>query len=60
MKHECQHKNTIKYIYKDVSEMKSDVKSLLKFKWQVTGGKILVCAIISVVVAALSGGLFAN
>lgn len=34
----------------DIKELKSDVKSLLQFKWQSMGGTIVASAIIGVVV----------
>lgn len=32
----------------DIKELKSDVKSLLQFKWQIVGGSIAVSVIITI------------
>ena len=37
----CQQETVIEMIRGDLSEIKTDVKSLLKFKWQIMGGSIL-------------------
>lgn len=38
MKHDCKYQNTIMDMKEDLREIKGDVKSLLKFKWQIIGG----------------------
>lgn len=36
--HECKYQYVIEDMRNDISEIKGDVKSLLKFKWQIIGG----------------------
>ena len=38
----------------DVTEIKADVKSLLKFKWTIMGGAGIVGVVISLVLASLN------
>jgi len=37
----------------DMKEMKSDIKSLLKFKWQIMGGTSVIVIAISTVIAII-------
>ncbi len=34
----CERESDIKQIHQDIAEIKTDVKNLLKFKWQIIGG----------------------
>lgn len=48
--HECSYKDTISDMKDDLNTIKTDVKSLLRFKWQIMGGAAILGFIITLVV----------
>lgn len=41
-------------IKKDISDMKKDIKSLLRFKWQIMGGTAVTAFIASLIIPIVS------
>ena len=37
------------YLQDDIREMKSDIKTLLAFKWQILGGSAVISVLVSIV-----------
>lgn len=37
------------YLQQDIQEMKSDIKTLLAFKWQILGGSAVISILVSIV-----------
>jgi hypothetical protein len=52
----CKYDKTIDVILDDIREIKTDVKALLKFKWQIFGGSLTIGFIIYLVSILLSAG----
>ena len=55
MNHDCKYEKVIEMITEDLREIKSDVKNLLKFKWQLMGIATFLSFVISLIVALLKG-----
>lgn len=53
LSHECTKQDAIDAIKEDIQEIKIDVKSLLKFKWQIIGGSVIVSSILAIVTGAI-------
>lgn len=51
--HDCKYDLVIVDMKDDLKEVKKDVKSLLRFKWQIMGGAALIGAFLSLVVSRL-------
>jgi len=49
-KENCKYDNEIINLKEDVREIRKDVKSLLKFKWQVFGGVSVVSFIVATII----------
>jgi len=49
--HKCEKQEVIDMIKADLSEIKQDVKSLLKYKWQLMGGAGVVGTIIAFIIS---------
>jgi hypothetical protein len=45
----CKYEKVIEIMSKDIAEVKGDVKSLLRFKWQVIGGSAVIGFIIYII-----------
>ena len=51
MNHECKYEKVMGIIIEDIREIKSDVKSLLKFKWQLMGIVTFISFVVSLLIA---------
>lgn len=55
---ECRYQHVIEDMHADIYEIKGDVKSLLKFKWQIIGGAGAIGVVVSAIGAILSFKVF--
>lgn len=46
----CNNNDSIQAIRDDIKELRQDVKSLLKFKWQLMGGAVTMSVVVSFVI----------
>ena len=53
-KDNCAYKDVIKNMGSDVLEIKKDVKSLLRFKWQLMGGSAVAGVLIVFIISCLN------
>lgn len=51
MNHNCNKEELLDAMREDLREIKSDVKGLLKFKWQIMGGAGVLGAVISLLIS---------
>ena len=51
--HNCKYENDITEMKSNLGEIRTDVKSLLKFKWQMIGGVTVVSFMIAAVISIL-------
>jgi hypothetical protein len=50
MTHKCDKEDILELIVNDLREIKYDIKSLLKFKWQVVGGAGIIGTVVAYIV----------
>ena len=57
MNHQCNKEREIDLMWTDIKEIKSDVRDLLKFKWQIFGGSAVVSIIVVTIFQLVRHGL---
>jgi len=51
--HDCSYETEITRLREDITEIKSDIKSLLQFKWQIFGGVSALSIIVGTAISVL-------
>jgi len=53
MEHNCKYQDIIKEMHTDIRDIKKDVSSLLRFKWQLMGGAATLAFILSLAITCI-------
>ena len=54
MEHNCNNDKLLNVILDDLKDVKSDVRTLLKFKWQMVGGAVVASFIASATITLIT------